>query len=146
MPAALRLTRFCYAPDGTFGRLELPDGTELFTCERPWEGNKRRESCIPDGVYTLRMRRSGVVERSTGGKYLEGWEVVNVPGRSYIMLHPANWPDQLEGCIAPGLGFGIISEKQAVTSSQDAFDKLMSALAGQDEWEIDIRPFIMEHP
>lgn len=145
MPTLI-LERFAYAPDGTFGRLNLPSGEKLFTVERPWLGNRTGESCIPDGVYTLALRRSGVVERSSSGRYRHGWEVTDVPGRTYIMLHPANWPDQLEGCIAPGLDYRVLDGRNGVTQSRVAFAKLMTELSARDEWQIDIRPFLMEYP
>jgi len=125
---------------GSFGKLYLPDGSFVFTCERAWVGNKPFESCIPPGVYTLRKRRSQVVEDSTDGEYLEGWEVTDVPGgRTYIMLHPANWPHQLAGCIAPGMGFGMLRDSLAVFSSREAFRKVMAQLEARDEWYLDIR-------
>ena len=140
------LQRFAYAPDGTFGRIHLPGSQVLFTCERPWRNNQNDVSCIPDGVYTLKKRRSGVVERSSVGDYVEGWEVTNVPGRTFIMLHPANWPHELEGCIAPGKNYRILEGRNGVTDSRAAFAVLMGALDGQDSWDLDIRPFRMEYP
>lgn len=145
------LERFSYAPDGTFGRLKLPNGRLFFTCERPWLSNKPFESCIPDGIYTLEKRRSPVVERTSGGDYLEGWEVTHVPGRTYIMIHPGNWPRNVEGCIAVGLAYRVLQDqdgehKNAVTQSKSAFAQLMGALDGRESWRLEIRPFLMEYP
>ncbi|MFT0140767.1 DUF5675 family protein [Alcanivoracaceae bacterium MT1] len=142
----LTLKRFCYSPMGTFGRLELPSGAELFTVERPWVGNRTRESCIPEGWYPLRMRDSGVVSRSTGGEYSRGWEVCDVPDRTWIMIHPGNTKDDLLGCIAPGLGLGNVAGKWAVTSSRDAFRRLMGELAAGDEWGLRVTQFRPEYP
>ncbi|WP_288365619.1 DUF5675 family protein [uncultured Marinobacter sp.] len=125
---------------GSFGQLFFPDGSFVYTCERSWVNNEPFKSCIPPGVYTLRKRRSGVVERTSGGTYLEGWEVTDVPGgRTFIMLHPANWPHQLAGCIAPGMGFGMLRDALAVFDSGAAFDVLMKQLEARDEWYLDIR-------
>lgn len=149
----LYLHRFNHGPEdinspvtGTFGKLRLPDGKTLYTVERPWKGNKPSESCIPDGVYTLRKRRSGVVERSSKGKYLEGWEVCDVPGRTYIMNHPANWPTDVEGCIGYGKTYGLIDGRLAVGHSQDAFDLFMQALEGEEEHILHIMPYLVEYP
>lgn len=132
---------------GSFGKLILPDGSSFFTCERSWADNKTSVSCIPPGVYELRKRRSGVVERTTDGQYTEGWEVTNVPGRTYIMLHPANWPSELEGCIAPGQGFGMLDGRLAVTHSRKAFDQLMQFLKSRETWYLDIRRNpVVEYP
>ncbi len=140
------LERFAYSPDGTFGRLKLPNGFTCYTVERPWLSNKQRESCIPDGIYTLEKRRSPVVERTSGGDYLEGWEVTHVPGRTYIMLHPANWPHNVEGCIGVGREYMIMDGENGVTKSRLTFAQVMAGLDGRDTWNIDIRPFIMEYP
>lgn len=130
---SLWLSRY-YTPTAVLGELLVTDGAdELFECvtiERSWQDNLVSESCIPEGNYELRRRRSGVVERTTGGEYLEGWEVTGVPGRTYIMIHPANYADQLEGCIAPGAE--IPERRMMVTRSGDTFRGLMKHLAGED--------------
>lgn len=130
-----RLTRFAYTPFGTFGRL-LVNGKEVYTVERPWLDNKPNVSCIPEGTYVMRQRDSGVVYRSTGQAYQRGWEVTGVPDRSFIMIHPGNTLDDLQGCIAPGKALTSMGGKWAVSSSRPAFDELMTALAGQDEWTL----------
>lgn len=142
----ITLTRFGYTPMGTFGRLELPSGTEIYTVERPWLSNRQRESCIPEGRYAMGMRASGVVSRSTGGEYARGWEIMDVPARTYIMLHPGNTMDDLLGCIAPGLSLGFVGGKWAVTKSRDAFRDVMTELAQEDEWVLHIRPYRAEYP
>lgn len=142
----LTLTRFAYTPMGTFGRLELPSGADLYTVERPWLSNKRRESCIPEGRYAMGMRESGVVNRSTSGEYTQGWEIKDVPARTYIMIHPGNTMDDLQGCIAPGLDLGFVGGRWAVTQSRDAFRRLMDELAVEDEWLLHVRPFRAEYP
>lgn len=139
-----------YTDRGTFGRIETPART-YDTLERPWAGNRAFVSCIPEGVYTLKKRRSGVVERSTGGLYLYGWEVTNVPGRTFIMFHPANLIEQLEGCIAPGLSTGVLpgedsNPQWAILNSLAAFKMLMEDLEAHDEWTLDVRGFYPEWP
>jgi hypothetical protein len=83
-----------YFPDGTNG--ELKDGGQLvcYTIELPWRDNQHNVSCIPEGRYELAKR------------YHEhyGWHlhVLNVPGREWILIHPAtDAKTQLKGCIAP---------------------------------------------
>lgn len=140
------LERFAYAPDGTFGRLILPTGKSFFTVERPWLGNRAGESCIPDGIYELRKRRSPVVERTSGGDYLEGWEVTHVPGRTFIMIHPGNWPSNFKGCIGVGTQYQMLEGRNGVTQSRLAFAQVMAALDGRETWRLEIRPFLMEYP
>lgn len=83
----------------THGRLTIVDeqGLPVFSCftlELPWMENKPNISCIPKGEYPLAHRNSP--------KYGDHIHVMNVPGRSYILIHPANFVSQLRGCIAPG--------------------------------------------
>lgn len=142
----LILERFNYAPDGTFGRITLPSGKQLFTCEQPWNGNATGKSCIPEGIYSMAMRDSPVVERSSGGKFTRGWEVLDVPGRTFIMFHPANWPHELKGCIAPGVNYAVMRNKQGVTSSRDAFTDLMDELNDNETWLLQVRQYRPEFP
>lgn len=156
--AVLQLTRFNDGPElpskvaGMFGTLVLPSGRTIYTCEPPWVGNAPFKSCIPDGVYTLKKRRSKVVEKTTNGKYLEGWEVTAVPGRTFIMIHPGNWPHNFQGCIGPGLTYDLIPDAQGtyrigVGRSMDAFEILMGELDnGETSHEIHIMPRLREYP
>lgn len=135
----ITLERFAYSPMGTFGRLTLPHDFECFTVELPWQDNRAGESCIPEGRYPLRLRTSPVVQRSSGGEFSVGWEVAEVPGRTFVMVHPGNTTADLQGCIAPGEGLGWIEGRWAVTKSRDTFRALMAALAASPTWNIEIR-------
>lgn len=96
-----------YFNAGTNGGLYL-NGTRLcYTIELPWLENQVGCSCIPEGTYTLRKRFSE--------KKKWHLEVLAVPGRSMILIHPANNAmKELQGCIAPvtsvqGEGLGSYS-------------------------------------
>ena len=136
----IKLSR-AYLPMGraTFGSIRVGGG-EFACLERPWLGNQRKQSCIPEGVYRLRKRVSAVVTRSTGGEYSVGWEVTDVPGRDWIMIHPGNYTIDTDGCILPGRGFSWHGQHgPMVTHSRDAFRDLMAVLDEREEWDIDIR-------
>ena len=80
-----------YDPEGTNGELKL---VVCNTIELPWLQNERNVSCIPEGRYELRKR----FIKKFGLHLL----VVDVPDRSWILIHPANHAKtQLKGCIAP---------------------------------------------
>lgn len=92
---------------GTFGSLTF-GRTTRHTLELPWRDNARQRSCIPVGVYQCALVRSprfGVV-----------YEVKDVPGRTHILIHPANlagdiekgWETELHGCIAPAVRLGAM--------------------------------------
>lgn len=83
-----------YYPDGTNGEIRHVGIWICHTIELPWLQNRRNVSCIPEGRYALRKR----VTPKHGLHLL----VVDVPGRSGILIHPANYAKtELRGCIAP---------------------------------------------
>lgn len=145
MTTVVTLTRYAYLPEGVFGRMVLPSGHTLFTCEQPWNGNQQRVSCIPSGQYMTAMRTSPVVQRSSGGEFQRGWEVLDVPNRTFIMIHPANWPHELQGCISVGKTMGVIAGKYGVGQSRDAFREFMREMDGKD-WTLQIDTFVPEYP
>lgn len=81
-----------YKKRWTEGVMTMPDGSEIFTLERPWKDNQVNISCIPEGEY--------IIERNTTGKH-QYYGVKDVEGRTFIELHPANIVQALQGCIAP---------------------------------------------
>lgn len=109
-----------YSESGTNGKLYVDDVFIGYTIELPWKNNTVRESCIPEGEYTLTKRRSP--------KFKDHIHITNVPGRSLILFHPANnAATELLGCIAPvselsGPGRGI--------TSRPVFQKLLSIIYG----------------
>lgn len=148
----LVLERFAYAPDGTFGTLSFPTGEVFYTAECPWFGNKVGLSCIPEGVYSLGKRHSPIVKQSSANMFSEGWEVLDVPERSLIMIHPANFPTlDLKGCISVGEDYRIIPDRtgvarNAVTRSRPAFMKVMELLDSSDYWDLEIYQARIEYP
>lgn len=134
---AITLERY-YTPKATLGRLRIHPSNDhasivwqCWTIERPWLGNEPHVSCIPEGAYTLRLRESPVVKATSGGEFSLGWEVCDVPGRTFIMIHPGNWAHNVEGCIA--LGKGLHDKELMVTSSRDAFAEFMGVLEDEPE-------------
>jgi hypothetical protein len=128
----LVLTRI-YFPEGTQGSLEWNGTLVCYTIELPWLGNQRRISCIPEGEYVLQKRFSP--------KFKWHLHLRNVPGRDFILIHPANDAKrELLGCIAPvtkhtGIGKG--------SSSRKALEKLKTlvyaALERKEEIKISIQ-------
>jgi hypothetical protein len=137
MPIAT-LERY-YTPLGTWGELQLP-GFSCATIARPWLNNEPFKSCIPEGEYRLGLRRSDVVARSTRSEFDAGWEVKDVTGRSWIMVHPANYVHELQGCIAPGREHVVMAGRIAVNHSVDTFRLLMAAMDEQ-EWMLQVRGY-----
>lgn len=95
----IKLIRTDYSDKQTLGKLFVltEDAAILFEChtlELPWKNNEKRVSCIPAGTYPIRPRWSS--------KYGHHLELLDVPHRSLILIHEANFVRQLLGCIAVG--------------------------------------------
>lgn len=134
----VEVKRFSYGPNGTFGELFINGQFFCYTVERPWLGNKSGESCIPEGEYKLQPRYSPVVEKTSRGEFKEGYEVTGVPGRQYIMIHVANVPSDLQGCLGCGKALGFVKDQWAVTDSVNTFRELMHKLDDSNDWDIEI--------
>ena len=121
----ITLKRFAYHPAGTLGIMHMPgDEAQIFyTIERPWLNNKPFESCIPVGEYSLRWKESP--------KFGMCYEVESVEGRTHILIHAANFPTDVVGCI--GLGTGLMGDRIAVSSSRDAMKKFHDLTAGEKQ-------------
>lgn len=135
------LTRNDTGPDGTFGRIATDNMFQATTLELPWANNKPNESCIPEGTYLFKM-----VKSPTRG---DVYEAVNVPGRTNIQIHPANWCRQLLGCIAIGRCEGTVVDSKrggafrGLLSSRDAVIGFMADLTDaegkQQDFELTVR-------
>lgn len=130
-----------YTDKGTFGQWYSDDGTRLcYSVERPWRNNQPFVSCIPEGQYGLREYDSPkfgnvliLVNTDLGvGLY---------PGeaqRSAILIHAANMPSELQGCIAPGSYLTSMNGEWAVADSRRALKKVMAV--AESESIIRLRP------
>lgn len=118
----LRLTLQRIVDNGkcTLGRLALPSGFVVSTIERPWVQNKKGISCIPAGDYTCVMTLSNRFKKKL-------YILLEVPNRSGIRIHAANWAHQLEGCIALGISHG----PEMVSQSQVAMHRFHEELDGR---------------
>ena len=121
-----------YFEHGTFGELFDPEGHKICcTVEREWYNNERGISCVPEGIYVAKPADSP----RFGEVYVLESENLGVTHngpsqRTHILIHKANTPDQLQGCIAPGTDFGIVGGRWAVLNSSKAFIDLMDLFAG----------------
>lgn len=132
------LWRYAYCEFGTYGFWDLPDGTRVWTCEQPWRQNAVGASCIPEGTYRcvpgyFNRKSMDVIEITTDGHKF----IVNGVVRDEILVHPANWPSQLRGCVAPGLHLmgrdtsKPIEQFGVGATSGAAFAKIMAAWGGK---------------
>ena len=134
--ALLTLVRDTFTENETMGKMYIDGEFVCHTMERPWKDNIPKISCIPEGRYKLQLRYSPIVKKTTHGDYEEGYEITNVPNRTYVMIHISNKASQLEACIAPGITRGKLDGQNAVLNSRKAFDVLMDKLEERNDWEI----------
>jgi hypothetical protein len=132
-----KLIRHSYAEKFTLGTFfvfldEDPnsDICHVETLELPWLDNKPYKSCIPTGTYWVVKRYSH--------RFGTHFHLVDVPGRTWILIHPANFVHELSGCIAPGVahedidGDGLIDTVKSV----EAMNILLAALPDSFKLEI----------
>ena len=143
-------------PDGTFGLIKafnelLVEIYNAVTMERPAAGVDVHP-CIPAGTYHCELAVSpAFYAQGLDLGYGRGmvYHVLNVPGRTSILMHPANWPVeivkagdphhlQLEGCIALGAAVAMLQVPppdgrtlKGITSSVEACRAFLQAMQGQ---------------
>lgn len=106
--------------------------TELQSLERPWRAppdcGEPGRSCVPLGTYQLvrhdteaHPRSFAIVNEALGVYHY------NIPagalGRSACVIHVANRPEELRGCIALGLVRARAAASWELRESQRAIDK-----------------------
>jgi len=130
------LERFNYSSTETEGILSV-QGRSFYTLEKPWVpgplGGKPFESCIPDGEYRLtpHKRPNGrtvlALVNPNLGVYRTKDDKGDRDGRYLILIHAANFTEEVMGCIAPGHSRIIYRNKRMVTSSRSAMRLIMQA-------------------
>lgn len=123
------LTREPSSDAGTFGLLSFGPYI-LRSVELPWRENQPRKSSIPIGAYRCELVNSPKFGRVYG--------VLEVKGRSSILIHSANFGGNVElgyqsdllGCIAPAMSIGMMQTKSGKMQkgglrSRDALELLM---------------------
>lgn len=88
------------------------------SCRKGDEGGRR---AIPTGRFEIKMTYSPKFKRETA-------EVMNVPGRTGIRFHPANYSSQLDGCIASGYRTGVDSIFDSVKANDALHEEIRKRL------------------
>ena len=113
----LLLIRDTYTEESTIGELFINGERICDTLERPYFNNLRNISCIPEGVYPVRLR----LPRESGTRDYIHLLVKDVKDRDYILIHIGNTAKDTSGCILVGLG----TEQDVVHNSVLAMDLLI---------------------
>lgn len=130
--ALVTLERFAYTPMGTFGLLSVDGGTPFRTVERSWARNLDGISCIPCGVYRLKLGMFYGGDGVGGKRDYPAYEILGVPERDLIKIHVANKATQVKGCVGLGMQLGVLDGVWAVLNSQAAFDHFMELMDERD--------------
>lgn len=116
----LKLIRESSGIDCTFGVLFVDGYYQCFTLENT-------HKIIPAGIYPTAFYNSPKNKRVVP-------LLLNVPGRSEIEIHIANYFTELEGCIAVGLSF----DSKSLYQSTNAFVALMNKIQSSKDLSIEI--------
>ena len=116
----LLLIRDTFSKKSTIGELFINGERICDTLENPWVDNQRNISCIPEGVYPVRLR---LPRESATRDYLH-LLVQEVPNRDWILFHRGNTAKDTSGCILVGLG----TEQDVVHNSVLAMDLLIKEI------------------
>ena len=100
-----------YFEEGTFSTLHRQDGSKVCcVVERPDLNNVPSKSCVVEGTYDLLPHRSP----KFGDCYALESKTLGVTRfekslRTHVLIHKANVPSDLQGCLAPGIDFGYVN-------------------------------------
>ena len=132
----LKLDR-AYLDNCTIGKLFFRGDFVCYTIERPWLNNEKNVSCIPAGYYWIEPYHS----QGHPGCYSLNCEALGVAvtgqHRTYILIHPGNFPSDVDGCIAPGLSLN--QSTWGVSDSNDAMDKLRDIIENNKVEQLEIK-------
>ncbi|UTV99856.1 hypothetical protein KDW99_01520 [Marinomonas rhizomae] len=132
-PVSLRLDRQEVSANATRGVLTISGKAGSWYVLEPSgpdsaeEGSDQR---IPAGSYRIAPYSSP--------KYPNAFELKDVPGRTYILIHPGNFHSNTEGCLMPGKVKMMDGADLAVGSSRNAFNDIKAHLNGTSRITIDI--------
>lgn len=111
--------------NGVWGQMEGGGGLVFQTIENP-------ATLIPASPMTV---DGPVPYECVRDYYHRGdyptFEII-VEGRDRLLIHAANYADELEGCIAPGMERGWDGVRPAVWRSRHAHALYMDSLVGED--------------
>ncbi|MDO6775805.1 DUF5675 family protein [Shewanella sp. 3_MG-2023] len=121
----LRINRIKQFGETTLGKLSIDGESKSWFVLEPGgpdstiEGSDKR---ISTGTYKISPYSSP--------KYLNVYELKNIPGRTKILIHAGNYHENTEGCIMPGLSWGLVNQKghYYVSSSRIATNEIFKKI------------------
>lgn len=131
-------------PSQVLGKLIVRENNavifECDTIELPYLNNRPQVSCIPKGAYKVVYRESA--------KYPQHYHILDVPNRSFILIHQANYVGSknprtrkadLLGCIGVGRGYADLNGDGIVELTRSSATlKQMIAVIGKKSFTLTI--------
>lgn len=93
-----------YLPTETLGSFYSDNVVICKTMELPWFNNNRNVSCIPEGTYVC------IREAFTEKHPYPHFRIMDVPGRSGILIHKITYVKDLRGCVGVGQAFADLNK------------------------------------
>lgn len=120
----LTVIRYNLQEDYTTGILLIDGIFECFTLEDEHREEKVwGETCVPDGVYEITLRKEGRFHSRYSNKFTDFHDgmlwVRNVPNFEYILIHIGNTDEDTAGCLL--VGQVAYSNKNYIASSTLAY-------------------------
>lgn len=135
MNSRLVLERQEFTNESIIGSFYIDGEFVCYSLERPWIDNVPNISCVPEGVYELVYHK---YKNRTDTFALKGGTVSHYPNdefaRNLILIHPANYPHELQGCIATGKD----KDTDRMIDSGDAFKVLINNIISKNIDTIEI--------
>ena len=115
---------------GTFGALKIDKQVFCCTLEPPDRENRPNISSIPVQQYLCR--------RYSSKRHPDTFQILNVPGRTYILFHAGNTARDTAGCPLLGSHWDKLKTDRAVLNSGATFDKFMEVMKNQQVFHLTI--------
>jgi len=116
---------------GTFGALLIQGEPFCVTLEPGDLLNTPFKSSIPAQQYWCKKHYSPL--------FHDTYKVLDVPGRSEVLLHPGNTAVDTEGCIVLAQYWGKLHGNRAVLNSGDTFREFLKIMEPYEEFHLTIK-------
>lgn len=106
--------------DCVIGDFIVDGKPEMLLCGLPYRNNERNVSRLPNGIYFIKPHNSP----HHGFCYKVYWadvegNLVEPDGRTDIEIHSANHAGHLDGCMCPGLKYGVFTKPYGDNDEQE---------------------------
>lgn len=119
---------------GTFGNWIIGSRVFCVTLEPADLENRKSVSSIPAQQY--------LCKRYSSEKYPDTFQIMNVPDRDKVLIHPGNWKEDTEACILLAQYFGKLQVdgqvKRGILNSGKTFKSFMNLMTGIDEFNLTV--------